>query len=1220
MAIGEIFGKTSTHSFKFRVTSDIKKWEYVAVAHPYAGLVLGQVTEITKSGGETTADCMIIGHRTERGFLRKPGSPLEPGTEVNQASDELIKSTLGLTSNGLYIGLIEGKNNLKAFLDPKRLLSKHLAILAKSGAGKCVHPSTKILLSDGTLIPAEELLKSFKEIEVKNDESTYLPKKDILVKSLNSDLKGEDARVSFAYKKKCNSLLRIKTASGREMLVTEDHPIMSIQDCNVDYVLSKDLTVGQHIAAIRKINVSGEIANLEIPEDIQELSKHSINHIAKLAKLKEHLDAGVSNTRYLSEITNLPQSTVENYVYGQSNIINISEVPSGEGTLMISKRAIPIQIPQQVSKSISQFLALIIAEGSNVNKPNNVYRLLFTNKDIELVDKYKLLCNNLFGLNPKQNGLTYYIDSYSLKVLLELIGYSTTSKSREKRIPAVILKSPNNIISEFLRYMFECEGTFYRRDIQISSASKSLICELAVCLSRFDIQPLIKTKFKKATNSDHKGNEYYEIIISGQDNLKKFQQQIGFVSKRKSKLLDDYLKLNKEYNTNRDIVPNTGRLLSTVVEELRISHSSLGKLLGYSGDHISRRIRENRNLSRNFVGSMARELSGLCSATHSVISDLANSDIYWDKVVSIEKTNNDRDYVLDFTVEKNHNFIADTGLIVHNSYSVGVLLEELISLGVPVVILDPHGEYNSIKHPNKHPEDKKYLKTYDVTSKGFAKNLREYSLNPELNPETAQIKLNVPNDTFSLVEALPFKVSPAQKGLLYNIVNDLVERKKQFSFRDLRKEIEFSESSAKWRLIGGLQSLEKSGLFSFSPTPASDLVKSGQMTIINFRGASIENQEVVAQSLLTNLFTQRKLENIPPFFLIIEEAHNFCPDRGFGETKASKIIRTIASEGRKFGLGLCIISQRPARVDKSTLSQCTSQIALQITNPNDLHAISNSFEGITSESEREIKSLPIGKALVIGASDYPVFVDIRVRRSQHGGRSKAFDTIESPRRSLVVKTPKEQSERTLLTFEPRVSKNDVKKMETLKVKSIKLVLRPCLSLNCSKNNIVFQLVVDMINFNVYRLRERLEAVKVPSVVTNLSPIQKQVLVLVNNTGQTNVSEIFVKTKLGFGEVNSILNSLVKQGLISVQGKTISSATGRLNLSAMKFDERPRFMQFPDAVILKPKITEVAIINFVQSTGIKVSGKRIAYMPFYKVETSKESKITDAMSCSLTIKS
>jgi hypothetical protein len=122
--------------------------------------------------------------------------------------------------------------------------------------------------------------------------------------------------------------------------------------------------------------------------------------------------------------------------------------------------------------------------------------------------------------------------------------------------------------------------------------------------------------------------------------------------------------------------------------------------------------------------------------------------------------------------------------------------------------------------------------------------------------------------------------------------------------------------------------------------------------------------------------------------LVLEEAHNFCPEKGFGGTVSSDILRTIASEGRKFGLGLMVVSQRPARVDKNILSQCNTQIIMKVTNPNDLQAISKGLEGISSEVVEDIKRLSPGVAMIVSTYiERPVLVDIRVRKSKHGGAS-----------------------------------------------------------------------------------------------------------------------------------------------------------------------------------------------------------------------------------------
>ncbi|UCE73221.1 MAG: ATP-binding protein, partial [Methanomassiliicoccales archaeon] len=157
-------------------------------------------------------------------------------------------------------------------------------------------------------------------------------------------------------------------------------------------------------------------------------------------------------------------------------------------------------------------------------------------------------------------------------------------------------------------------------------------------------------------------------------------------------------------------------------------------------------------------------------------------------------------------------------------------------------------------------------------------------------------------------------------------------------------------------------------------------------TIINLKGSPPDIQTLVVNRICTYLFELRKQDKIPPLMLVAEEAHNFCPQQG--QVASSKIFRTIASEGRKFGLGLCVVTQRPAKVDKNVLSQCNTQVILKVTNPNDLKAITASVEGLTSGMTDEIQRLPIGTAIITGGKiTMPLFVEIRPRETRHGGES-----------------------------------------------------------------------------------------------------------------------------------------------------------------------------------------------------------------------------------------
>ncbi|MCL5253041.1 MAG: ATP-binding protein, partial [Candidatus Thermoplasmatota archaeon] len=102
----------------------------------------------------------------------------------------------------------------------------------------------------------------------------------------------------------------------------------------------------------------------------------------------------------------------------------------------------------------------------------------------------------------------------------------------------------------------------------------------------------------------------------------------------------------------------------------------------------------------------------------------------------------------------------------------------------------------------------------------------------------------------------------------------------------------------------------------------------------------------------------------------------------------SRIIRTIASEGRKFGLGLMVITQRAAKVDKNVISQCNTQFILKITNPIDLKVVYSSIEGLTQEIVEEVPRLQTGVCIGIGGGlQLPMIIEVRERETVHGGDS-----------------------------------------------------------------------------------------------------------------------------------------------------------------------------------------------------------------------------------------
>jgi hypothetical protein len=101
-----------------------------------------------------------------------------------------------------------------------------------------------------------------------------------------------------------------------------------------------------------------------------------------------------------------------------------------------------------------------------------------------------------------------------------------------------------------------------------------------------------------------------------------------------------------------------------------------------------------------------------------------------------------------------------------------------------------------------------------------------------------------------------------------------------------------------------------------------------------------------------------------PLLVVLDEAHLFLAE---GENNsASRVVQRIAKEGRKYGVGLCVVTQRPTEIDSTVLSQCGSVIALRMTNGADRSKVSSALADDLGNLSAIIPSLRTGEALVIG--------------------------------------------------------------------------------------------------------------------------------------------------------------------------------------------------------------------------------------------------------------
>ena len=321
------------------------------------------------------------------------------------------------------------------------------------------------------------------------------------------------------------------------------------------------------------------------------------------------------------------------------------------------------------------------------------------------------------------------------------------------------------------------------------------------------------------------------------------------------------------------------------------------------------------------------------------------------------------------------------------SYTVGVLIEELLEHNYPVVVIDPHGEYKTFGTPNDNENDLELLRQLGLRPRSYTVGVFKPKIDNEKGITLSFRKLDVE----AIAEMA--KLTPVMRDLLMLAYRELKKEKLELSIENLKTKIE--EISNKWgfqkrtviSLERNLAILEELGLFE-SGTSIVYLIQPGALTVIDLSmDMDEEIRRIFVGAFLNELFLARKEGKIPPLLVVVEESHRFAPQDV--DTYSKIIMRKIAREGRKFGIGLAVVSQRIIGLDKDIISQCGTKILLRIDSKTDLDYIKQYIEG-AAEERRLIPFLPQGKAMITGlATKYPIIVNIRPRKTKHGGETIA---------------------------------------------------------------------------------------------------------------------------------------------------------------------------------------------------------------------------------------
>lgn len=307
-------------------------------------------------------------------------------------------------------------------------------------------------------------------------------------------------------------------------------------------------------------------------------------------------------------------------------------------------------------------------------------------------------------------------------------------------------------------------------------------------------------------------------------------------------------------------------------------------------------------------------------------------------------------------VSRHVGILAMTGM--GKSNLVSLLAKQINKLNGTVIIFDYHDDYNRLNIPRINVSDAK---------------INPRLLDVESLSEVLEIRGNA--EIQRRILRLAFNQDVKESENFWDTLNEQIEQiivenkknKKDYAYTGPRVQDKIDDAKHKF-----------SDILDPDIVDPISLVKEGRINILNISHLSEKQANVAISYYLQELLkdrkestriknsknTKKRLRFNSPILTVIEEAHVFIPK--IVDTQAKYLASKIAREGRKFGLGLAIVSQRPKGIDPNILSQMGSLAVMKIIQEEDQSQIMSATESISKNLISQVTSLNVGDAILVG--------------------------------------------------------------------------------------------------------------------------------------------------------------------------------------------------------------------------------------------------------------
>jgi excinuclease ABC B subunit len=606
-------------------------------------------------------------------------APFKPTGDQPQAIEKLVKNLKAGAKNQVLLGVTgSGKSvvgNTPIFIKERgQIICRPIGQFIDNLFQK--YPNQVIYLNGSEILPMNQMESNLEAFSL-NPITKQSEWKPILQLIRHSSLE---------------ALYQIKTTCGREITVTGDHNFWVLRDGKFVLLPTDQLKNTDYIPL--PLEISGpeeDLSHINILPILKE-EKLYINgrpFIIKALSEKRPKEIIIAMNKYYAfpsqrfyEIKNNVRPGMlfkTAYQLAQSLEIdfpfeNITQLRVGP---YFCKYNLPVKLP--ISNELLQLFGYYLAEGTSLLK-SEYFQIANPNSFLQrkikcILKKLKLHCSpskNILYVGSKIHALLFY----------KLMGRNAPFKKLPEFWPNLSKKQ----LGLLLRAYFDGDGGAFPEEGRVAATtiSKKLAFDLGYALFRFGIWARISKSEK------NRKKDAWEVVISGNENLLKFKQCIGFNLPRQQKNLEELVRETKK--SKMDIVPTFGKTIKNRRSDFEISQQFLANFSGVSRENLSAIETERSNPHRETFKKIIKAFIKFDKKNKKGVSLDKKLKTFlscrWTKIKEIKQINSENDYVYDFSVKNNETFLAGFGgLFVHNTFTMAKVIENVQK---PTLVVSPN--------------------------------------------------------------------------------------------------------------------------------------------------------------------------------------------------------------------------------------------------------------------------------------------------------------------------------------------------------------------------------------------------------------------------------------------------------------------------------------------------------------------------------------------------